>query len=285
MKTRIKELRLERGVKQADLAKHIGVAQNTLSYWENGKYDVDNESLIRIADYFNVSTDYILLRENEKSLEITPKSANMKHLKELRLKKKLLQKDVADYLGVNRTTYVKYETGASQPDNDTLSRLADFFGVSVDYLLGRTHEKADTDFEKKFDNIFRIEKKKYPLLGDIACGEPIFADEEHESYVLAGSAVDADFCLRAKGDSMTGARIYDGDIVFVKQMPVVNNGDIAAVIIGDEATLKRVYYYPEKKKLVLNAENPRYEPFVYIGEELNEIRILGKAVAFQSILR
>lgn len=209
----------------------------------------------------------------------------MERLKELRLKKKLLQKDVADYLGVNRTTYVKYETGASQPDNDTLSRLADFFGVSVDYLLGRENNIAKQDPLPEYINIFRIEKKRYPLLGDIACGKPLFADEDHESYVLAGSAVDADFCLRAKGDSMTGARIYDGDIVFIKEMPVVENGDIAAVVIGDEATLKRVYYYPEKKKLVLNTENPRYEPFVFVEEELNEIRILGKAVAFQSIIR
>lgn len=209
----------------------------------------------------------------------------MERLKELRLKKKLLQKDIADYLGVNRTTYVKYETGASQPDNDTLSRLADFFGVSVDYLLGRENNIAKQDPLPEYSNIFRIEKKRYPLLGDIACGKPLFADEDHESFVLAGSAVDADFCLRAKGDSMTGARIYDGDIVFIKEMPVVENGDIAAVVIGDEATLKRVYYYPEKKKLVLNAENPRYEPFVFVEEELNEIRILGKAVAFQSIIR
>lgn len=209
----------------------------------------------------------------------------MERLKELRLKKKLLQKDVADYLGVNRTTYVKYETGASQPDNDTLSRLADFFGVSVDYLLGRENNIAKQDPLPEYSNIFRIEKKRYPLLGDIACGKPLFADEDHESFVLAGSAVDADFCLRAKGDSMTGARIYDGDIVFIKEMPVVENGDIAAVVIGDEATLKRVYYYPEKKKLVLNAENPRYEPFMFVEEELNEIRILGKAVAFQSIIR
>ena len=81
---------------------------------------------------------------------------------------------------------------------------------------------------------------------------------------------------------MTGARILDGDIVFIKKMPVVENGSIAAVIVGDEATLKRVYYYPQQKKLILNAENPKYEPFVYVGEELDTVRILGKAVAFQS---
>lgn len=127
-----------------------------------------------------------------------------------------------------------------------------------------------------------IKRHKIPLLGEIACGEPIYADEDRESYVEAGTDVRADFCLRAKGDSMINARILDGDIVFIRSQPSVENGEIAAVIIDDEATLKRVYYYPESGKLVLNPANPAFEPFVYVGEELNQIRILGKAVAFQS---
>ena len=81
---------------------------------------------------------------------------------------------------------------------------------------------------------------------------------------------------------MIGARIYDGDIVFIRSQSSVDNGEIAAVIINDEATLKRVYYSPEEGKLILSAENPRYAPKVYINEELETIKILGKAVAFQS---
>ena len=81
---------------------------------------------------------------------------------------------------------------------------------------------------------------------------------------------------------MINARIHDGDIVFVRKQPMVDNGEIAAVLIGDEATLKRVFYYPDKGKLILQAENPSFEPLVYIGEEINEIDILGKAIAFQS---
>ena len=83
---------------------------------------------------------------------------------------------------------------------------------------------------------------------------------------------------------MINARINDGDIVFIRKQPMVENGEIAAVIIDNEATLKRVYYYPEDNKLILNPENPRYAPFVYVGEELQSVRILGKAVAFQSNL-
>ena len=77
---------------------------------------------------------------------------------------------------------------------------------------------------------------------------------------------------------MIGSRIYNSDLVLCRKQPTVNNGEIAVVIIGDEATLKRVYFYPEKKKLILQAENPKYEPLIYEADELQNIRILGKAV-------
>ena len=204
----------------------------------------------------------------------------MQNLIEIRKNKKLTQNEVAAALGISRQAYSNYESGKRQPDNTTLSEIADFFGVTVDYLLGRDNESLAS-----YHNIFPVVKKRFPLLGEIACGEPIYANEDRESYIESGTDIKADFCLKARGDSMIGARIMDGDIVFIKEMPIVDNGEIAAVVIGEEATLKRVYFYPEQKKLVLNAENPKYEPLVYIGDELNEVRILGKAVAFQSDVR
>ena len=209
----------------------------------------------------------------------------MNRLKELRVSKKLLQKDIAELLGVERTTYVKYESGVSEPNINTLLRLADYYEVSVDYLLGKTEKSTDNIDALSDYGIFPISYKKFRVLGEIACGKPIYADEDRETVILANSNIDADFCLYAKGDSMIGARIMDGDIVFIKNQPTVDNGEIAAVIVDDEATLKRVYYYPDKNKIVLNAENPKYEPLLYIGEELDTIRILGKAVAFQGAVR
>lgn len=220
----------------------------------------------------------------------------MEHLKQLRLQKNLLQKDVAQFLDVNRTTYVKYENGISEPDNVTISKLADFFGVTTDYLLGRTDDPSSAGALAahnaffahgnipQYPNIREIHLKKFPLLGEIACGKPVFANEDKESYIMAGMDIAADFCLVAKGDSMINARINNGDIVFIRKMPIVDNGEIAAVVIDDEATLKRVYYYPESNKLVLNAENPKYEPIVYMDEELNHVCILGKAVYFMSAI-
>ena len=119
-------------------------------------------------------------------------------------------------------------------------------------------------------------------MGEIACGEPRFASEDRESYIEASTDIQADFCLKAKGDSMINARIQDGDIVFIREQPSVYNGEIAAVVIDDEATLKRVFYYPEKDLFILKAENPKYDDLVYSKSELDNIRILGKAIAFQS---
>lgn len=162
-----------------------------------------------------------------------------------------------------------------------IQRLADYFNIKKSDIIG------DTTFspENQFDNIFPIELKKFPLLGEIACGEPIFCDEDRESYILAGSDIRADFCLKCKGDSMINARIYDGDIVFIRKQDIVDNGEIAAVVIDDEATLKRVYYDRDKNVVTLVAENPKYTPMIYSGSDLDQIHVLGKAIAFQSDVR
>ena len=125
--------------------------------------------------------------------------------------------------------------------------------------------------------------KKVPLLGTIACGEPILAEENIDEYIDMDESIDADFCLRCKGDSMINARINDGDIVYIRQQPRVEHGQIAAVLVDDEATLKRVYLYEDY--ITLKPENPAYEPKSYFGERMNDIRILGKAVAFTSLVK
>lgn len=207
----------------------------------------------------------------------------MIRLKELREQKNIMQKDMADVFRVAKSTYSYWENGKAEPDTATLYKLAEYFGVSLDYLMGKSNN-SETNYNK-YDNILPIDIMALPLVGEIACGTPMFANEERESYVCIGTKINADFCLRAKGDSMINARILDGDIVFIKKQEQVLNGEIAAVIIGDEATLKRVFYYPDNKKLILQAENPMYEPLAYVGEELNNVRILGKAVALQSDVR
>lgn len=198
-------------------------------------------------------------------------------IKVLREKNGLTLEQVGSAVGVGKSTVRKWETGIiANMRRDKIAALARVLHTTPAYLMGWEEDQVT--------NLYKIETRRFPLLGSITCGVPIFADEEQELYVEAGTDLDADFCLRARGDSMTGARIHDGDVVFIRKQSDVDNGEIAAVLIGDEATLKRVFYYPDKQKLVLSAENAKYEPLVYIGEELEQIRIIGKAVAFQSSL-
>lgn len=207
-------------------------------------------------------------------------------LKNERIKKGLSQKELADLLDMNLRTYGSYERGERDISTSVLLNICRTLNISSDTLLGNEVSEYDNNglssFMERFDNIKPVKLKRFPMLGEIACGKPVFADEDREHYIMADMDISADFCLTAKGDSMINARIYEGDIVFIKEMPIVDNGDIAAVIIDDEATLKRVYYYPDDNMLQLVAENPKYKPLVYQGEELNHIRILGKAVYFMS---
>ena len=202
-------------------------------------------------------------------------------IKELRNRMGMSQVEFADKINVSKQTLYKYENDIiTNIPSDKIEAIAKLSNVSPAYLMG--WESETNNLVRFFDNIFPIQTKSFPLLGEIACGEPIFANEDRESYVVAGADIKADFCLKCKGNSMINARIHDGDIVFVRKQSMVDNGEIAAVLIENEATLKRVFYYPDKAKLVLQAENPSFEPFVYIGEEIERIEILGKAVAFQS---
>ena len=185
----------------------------------------------------------------------------------------LTLEELAERIGTSKQTIHRYENGTiSNIPPEKVEALAHALETTPAALMGWQGKNGEG----------AIEQKRLPLLGRIACGTPIYATSEYGSFCTPGGDIDADFCLAASGDSMIGARIFDGDIVFIRAQETVENGEIAAVIIGDEATLKRVYFYPEKNKLVLSPENPKYEPLVYIGEELNTVKILGKAVAYQS---
>ena len=171
-----------------------------------------------------------------------------------------------------------------RPKEDKLRRIAKALEVNEAWLLGYENPNSTAELVEKFPNIRPVHLKQFPILGEIACGKPIFAEEERGSFLMASDEIHADFCLLAHGDSMTGARIYDGDAVFIRSQPMVENGEIAAVIINDEATLKRVYFDRKQARLQLVAENPAYPPLVYVGEELETVHILGKAIAFMSLL-
>ena len=205
------------------------------------------------------------------------------NLKILRNQKGISQQKLADYLGVSRSTVAMWEVSSNEPDTEMLTRIADYFNVSIDYLLGRAEASEPVELDA-IPGLYPIQKKKFPVLGNVACGEPVFAEENRDAFIMASADIDADFCLIADGDSMSGAHIEDGDIVFVKQMEIVPNGYIAVVLIDDEATLKYIDYRPDQSTLLLHPANPAYRTQVYTGEELNQIRILGMAVTLHKDL-
>lgn len=200
----------------------------------------------------------------------------------------LSQDELGKRLGYkSRSSINKIELDQRNLTQSKIKAIAEALETTPAYIMGwdEPDQKLDKENLKFFDNLFPIETKKFPLIGNIACGKPILADEQFEAYIEAGANIKADFCLRAKGDSMTGARIYDGDIVFIRKQEMVDDGEIAAVLIDDEATLKRVYYDQESNVIQLFAENPQYKTMRFAGEELDHIRILGKAVALQTDIK
>ena len=191
-------------------------------------------------------------------------------LKELRKNNKLTQKQVADYLEVGVSTYNQYETARRQPDNETLIKLANFFGVSTDYILG-------------LDSANEITKKtRIPVLGRIPAGiaiemiEDILDYEDISPAMLTGDK--KYFALKIKGDSME-PKFLENDILIIKQQDSCNSGDYCIVAVnGFDATFKKVI--KKESGIILQPLNPNYEPIIYDNEQIEKlpVKILGVVI-------
>ena len=198
-------------------------------------------------------------------------------------KSQINQSELAELSGISKQRISGYIKGEYEPKSKPIYALAKALGVSASWLMGLNEDAMSpspdlSELYEKYPNIKPIKKVRIPMLGNIACGEPTFADEEHDTYIETDGHIQADFCLTCAGDSME-PKMQSGDIVFIRKQNAVDDGQIAAVLIEDEATLKRVYYDRKNNRLILQAENPKYSPLIYIGEELNNIRILGRAIS------
>lgn len=241
-------------------------------------------------------------------------------IKHLRNSRRMTLAELSGKVGVSRQTLSRYETGViTNISLDMIEKLADALETTPAYIMGWEDDPHDYDNDAElianlrpgllefFDgdvkraymaqqqidkdraldfssipNLMPMPKmKKVPLIGTIQCGEPVLADENIEDYYDIPSNISADFALKCKGDSMVGARIFDGDIAYIRQQPDVENGEIAAVLIDDEATLKRVYKIGDNL-IELRAENPRFKSLYFEGEKLQDVHIVGKAIYFLS---
>ena len=185
---------------------------------------------------------------------------------------------------IPKSALQRYATGETEKIPITrIEVIAKALNTTAQFIMGWDENESYNNDIFSIPGINPIPKTyKRPRLGTIACGEPILAEDNIEAYDDIPDNIKCDFTLICKGDSMVNARINDGDIVYIKQQSQVDNGEIAAVLIDNEATLKRVYIYEDK--VVLQPENTKYPPFVYTKEDMNNIRILGKAEGFTSLL-
>lgn len=187
-----------------------------------------------------------------------------KRIAQIRRDRGYNQEQLAEMARISRVTLARYETGVIEPGAFALSRLADALGVSTDEILCRT---------EKLPPFIGMVKDAVPIIGDVACGTPIMAEQNIDGYTHLPDGVNADFALRCKGDSMTPT-FLPGDYVLIRQQPEVEQGQIAAVGIEDEATLKR--FYRKDDKIILISDNHTYSPLIYpVG---SEVRIYGLAV-------
>lgn len=196
----------------------------------------------------------------------------MRRLKELRLQKGLRQIDFAKEMGILQSTLSSWETGRYEPDSEMLVKIANYFGVTVDYLLGG----------KKVSNSIKTKGKWIPVLGDVAAGIPIEAVEDIVDYeeIDAALAATGDFFgLRIKGSSME-PRIREGDVVIVRKQDDADTGDTAVVMVnGDSATVKRIKKEPDGS-LVLIPNNPAYDAQHFSPAEIEDkpVHIIGKVI-------
>jgi len=183
---------------------------------------------------------------------------------------------LAEYLHLSPSAISRYTTGEMKPKIPTVQAIAAKYGIKPTWLMG-------IDGANKYPETEEV-AKKIPIVGVIAAGVPILAQENIEGFEYVPESLDVDFCLRIKGDSMIGAYIFDGTLVFIRKQQEVENGEIAAVLIdGQDATLKRVY--KNNGMVILRAENPNYPDQIYTKKDMKEVSILGKAIRYISEVR
>ena len=181
----------------------------------------------------------------------------------------------------DKSSISKIENGKADIPQSKIAAFADALETTTAYLMGWEEQPtpkptSPAPIPPGFEPMPKM--KKIPLIGSIACGDPITAEQNIEKMVDVPENIRCDFSLTCHGDSMVDAGIHDKDVVYIRIQPEVENGEIAAVRIRDEATLKRVYYSGDT--LTLMPANAAYAPLVYTGETLNEVKIEGRAVGW-----
>ena len=197
-------------------------------------------------------------------------SERLKYAMQLRGKK---QTDLARQTGIGKSSICTYLSGDYEPKQANAYKLAAALSVNPAWLMGQDAPMEGAALPHP--DLLPVRKKRVRMLGSIAAGQPIFAEEDSDTYVVVDDDLECDFALRVCGDSMS-PRLLDGDTVFFREQSDVDDGQIAAVIVDDSATLKHVYHLANGIQLV--SDNPKYPPMIFDAQNSTYARIIGLAV-------
>lgn len=189
-------------------------------------------------------------------------------------RKQMTQSELARRSGITQSSISDYINGKYEPKQDKVDRIAAALNISPSFLVGKTGDESPLDYNRY--GFLPVAKRKIPVLGNIHCGTPKYADQEYMD--LIDTDVNADFALIAEGDSMIDVGIQDKDLVFIRRKPIVDNGKIAVVLIGEEAAIKRVHKTGDT--LILSPANQNYEPLIFDSSSTEDIKILGEVIAY-----
>ena len=275
--SKLKALRQSKGITQKALADKLDISAGLYNKYEKYGVRPPYETLLRIANFYGVSVNHLLEEEIGSTNSFVLTTDFKTRINELRTSKNLSQEDLANMLCLEKSTISKWERGINYPNQNIQNMLADIFGVSVDYLLGRTESPVANayvpDAVVSFDVLGKVAGGYGGSVEEISTGDRITLPIE----MLGGRPATDYFVLQVKGNSMY-PKILDGDKVLVLRTESVDSGTTAVVLYnGDEATIKKVFYENEQwVDLVPN--NPEYEKRRIFAEDCDKFRVLGKAV-------
>ncbi len=185
------------------------------------------------------------------------------------------QAELGEAIGIGKSSISEWESGKRSPDIDKVKDIARALGVTPAYLMGWDDASSSRPLPA---GLMPVRKRRIPILGHVAAGVPIMAEREYEEYEDDTYGISCDYVLRVEGDSME-PRVQNGDVVYVREQPDVDDGQIAVVGVDDSVTLKVVYHLPNGLQLV--SLNPKYKPMIYTQENTDYLAIIGLAVAYK----
>lgn len=296
----LKMLRQESGLSQQEFAKRIGMSKSSVNMYERGEREPGIETLECIADYFNVDMDFLLGKSDIRKKRTVPKTSMMiigehenkrtaERIKHYRRKRHLTEEQFAELLEVDKIVVENIESGEYRLQDKMMFKICDVLQLDPFDIIDYDPETIDTNTEYLLDrqNRYGIDSlhdaHKIPLIEKVVQDDPITYWENIGGEYNCPNNFFADFCIKCSDESMSGANIHEGDIIYIHQQPEVENGEIAAVLIEEDIAIRRVF--KKEKAVILQSENSLFMPLVLDSDDMEDIRVLGKAVCVLSKVR